>query len=89
MLLMNKAIIWDLLGTLGGDSQTLINNSFKFFDQAVPALQKADENGFLNIIITNQCHIAHERMTLEKTILQMNQQHHPVGPFAFLNLLSR
>ena len=63
---MNKAIIWDLLGTLGADSQTLINNNFKFFDQAVLALQKADENGFLNIIITNQSHIAHERMTLEE-----------------------
>ncbi|MER2109656.1 MAG: hypothetical protein ABS889_01845 [Desemzia incerta] len=57
---MNKAIIRDLLSTLGGDSQTLINNNFKFFDQAVPELQKAAENGFLNIIITSQSHIAHE-----------------------------
>lgn len=51
---MNKAIFWDLLGTLGGDSQTLINKNFKFFDHSVPALQKAAENGYLNIIITNQ-----------------------------------
>lgn len=66
MLLMNKAIIWDLLGTLGGDSQTLINSDFVFFDKAVPALQKATENGYLNIVITNQSHISHDRMTLEE-----------------------
>lgn len=62
---MNKAIFWDLLGTLGGDSKTLINN-FEFFDHAILALQKATENNFLNIIITNQSHIAHNRLTLEE-----------------------
>lgn len=63
---MNKAIFWDLLGTLGGSSHTLINNNFEFFDHAIPALQKATENNYLNIIITNQSHIAHNRLTLEE-----------------------
>lgn len=63
---MNKAIFWDLLGTLGGNSHSLINVDFKFFDQAIPALQKAAQNGYLNLIITNQSHIAHERITLEE-----------------------
>ena len=63
---MNKAIFWDLLGTLGGDSHSLLNIDFKFFDQAIPALQKAAQKDFLNIIITNQSHISHGRMTLEE-----------------------
>lgn len=62
---MNKAIFWDLLGTLGGNSHTLINNDFVFFDEAILALQKATDNNFLNIIITNQSHIAHNRITLD------------------------
>lgn len=37
---MNKAIFWDLLGTLGGDSRTLINQNFNFFKDTIPALKK-------------------------------------------------
>ena len=63
---VNKAIIWDLLGTLGGNSKSLINSDFNFFDHAIPALQKASKNNFLNIIITNQSHIAHGRITFDE-----------------------
>lgn len=63
---MNKAIFWDLLGTLGGTSDTLINDDFEFFDHALLALQKASKNNYLNIIITNQSHIAHNRLSLEE-----------------------
>ncbi len=38
---MNKAIFWDLLGTLGGDSRTLINQNFNFFKDTIPALKKS------------------------------------------------
>ena len=63
---MNKTIFWDLLGTLGGNSHSLINVDFQFFNQAIPALQKAAQNDYLNIIITNQSHISHGRITLEE-----------------------
>lgn len=61
--MMKKAIIWDLLGTLGGNSRTLISQDFTFFEEAIPALRKAQANGYLNIIVTNQSHINHGRMT--------------------------
>ncbi|MCC5894719.1 MAG: HAD-IIIA family hydrolase [Alkalibacterium sp.] len=61
---MKKAIIWDLLGTLGGNSSTLINE-FVFFKETIPALKKAQEFGFLNIVITNQSQIAHGRLSME------------------------
>lgn len=62
---MEKAIIWDLLKTLGGNSRTLMKD-FLFFDTAIPALRYAQENGFLNLVVTNQSHIAHGRMTMEE-----------------------
>ena len=62
---MNKAIFWVLLGTLGGDSKTLINDGFNFFAEAIPALQQASRRGYYNIIITNQSHISHGRMSLD------------------------
>ena len=61
---MNKAIFWDLLGTLGGDSRTLINQNFNFFKDTIPALKKAAQSHYLNIIITNQSHISHGRITM-------------------------
>lgn len=77
---MKKAIIWDLLGTLGGSSQTLITENFTFFDEAIPALKKAQTHGFLNLIVTNQSQIARGRMTreaynqsLEKLIIQLSE----------------
>lgn len=69
---MNKAIIWDLLGTLGGDSSTLIKD-FTFFDETVPALKMAQDNGFLNIIVTNQSHIAHGRFTISDFEIEMER----------------
>lgn len=63
---MNKAILWDLLGTLGGDSKSLIHQDFELFPEAIPALKKATENDYLNIIITNQSHISHGRITEEE-----------------------
>lgn len=62
---MNKAIFWDLLGTLGGDSKTLIHD-FTFFNESLKALKLAKENQFLNIVVTNQSHIAHGRLTMEE-----------------------
>lgn len=62
---MNKAIFWDLLGTLGGDSRTLIHD-FSFFEDSLKALKLAKENQFLNIVITNQSHIAQGRITVEE-----------------------
>jgi len=63
---LSRAIFWDLLGTLGGNSHTLINQDFKFFEHALLALKKATENNYLNIIITNQSHIAHDRLSLDE-----------------------
>ncbi|MHC5269783.1 HAD-IIIA family hydrolase [Enterococcus sp. LJL98] len=60
-----KAIFWDLLGTLGGESHTLISQGFSFFEEAIPALKLAQSHGYLNLIITNQSQIAHGRMTIE------------------------
>lgn len=48
-----KAIFWDLQGTLGGEA-TEYNERFAPYSFAREALQTAMENGFLNIIITNQ-----------------------------------
>lgn len=74
---MKKAIFWDLLGTLGGDSRTLINQEFTFFEEAIPALKKATTHGYLNIIVTNQSHIGHGRITIEeyeRALSQLLQQ---------------
>lgn len=48
-----KAIFWDLQGTLGGEATEDIER-FAPYSFAREALQTAKENGFLNIIITNQ-----------------------------------
>lgn len=60
----NKAVFWDLLGTLGDTSHTLLDE-FTFFEKAIPALNRLQEKGWLNIIVTNQSHIAHGRLSLE------------------------
>lgn len=54
------------MGTLGGNSKSLKNSDFNFFDHVIPALQKAGNNNFLNIIITNQSHIAHGRIPYDE-----------------------
>ncbi|MBG9979709.1 HAD-IIIA family hydrolase [Facklamia sp. DSM 111018] len=60
---MNKAIFWDLLGTLGGNSKTLIKD-FEFFDHSIESLKKARENDYLNILVTNQSTIGHGKIGL-------------------------
>lgn len=62
---MKKAVFWDLLGTLGGTSQTLIPD-FTFYDESLPALKTVQNLGFINIIITNQSHIAHGRIAMKE-----------------------
>ncbi len=53
---MNKAIFWDLQGTLGGDAVGDIG-SFTPFPCAAKALQLAKDKGYYNIILTNQSRI--------------------------------
>lgn len=50
---MKKAIFWDLQGTLGGDA-VASPELFTPFPFAKEALKLAKENGYLNMIITNQ-----------------------------------
>ena len=54
---MKKAIFWDLQGTLGGKATADIA-TFAPYDFAKSALHLARENGYLNIIITNQSKIS-------------------------------
>lgn len=70
---MKQAIFWDLLGTLGGNSTTLINQDFEFFDYTITVLKKAADNNYLNFIITNQSHIAHNRLTMEQYTLSLKK----------------
>jgi len=53
---MNKAIFWDLQGTLGGDAVASVEG-FQPYPFARDALKLAKEHGFYNIVITNQSKI--------------------------------
>ncbi len=53
---MNKALFWDLQGTLGGDAVASIN-TFEPYPFSKEALSLAKNNGYKNIIITNQSKI--------------------------------
>ena len=53
---MTKAIFWDLQGTLGGDAIGSIEN-FIPYSFSKDALLLSKNNGYLNIIITNQSNI--------------------------------
>ena len=53
---MNKAIFWDLQGTLGGEAAESIAQ-FKPYSFSRAALKLAKDHGFLNIVITNQSRI--------------------------------
>ena len=53
---MNKAIFWDLQGTLGGDAVASIEY-FQPYSFAKEALKLAKANGYRNIVITNQSRI--------------------------------
>ena len=49
---MNKAVFWDLQGTLGGDAVAGIE-LFEPYPFAKDALKLAKDNGYRNIVITN------------------------------------
>jgi len=61
---MNRAVFWDLQGTLGGDATGRIEE-FEPFPFAREALLHTKEARFLNIIITNQSRIGRGEMTME------------------------
>lgn len=53
---MNKALFWDLQGTLGGDAVASLEN-FEAYPYSKEALVLAKNHGFKNIVITNQSKI--------------------------------
>ena len=61
---MNKAIFWDLQGTLGGEAVASIE-FFEAFPFSREALKLARDNGFLNIVITNQSKIGKGLLPME------------------------
>ena len=61
---MNKAIFWDLQGTLGGDAVASIE-LFEPYPFAKEALKLAKENGYKNIVITNQSKISKGQLSVE------------------------
>ena len=61
---MNKAIFWDLQGTLGGDAIGSIEN-FTPYSFSKEALSLSRRNGYFNIIITNQSNIGKGTLPLE------------------------
>lgn len=61
---MSKAIFWDLQGTLGGDAVATIE-LFEPYSFSKEALKLAKNNGYRNIVITNQSRIAKGTLSLE------------------------
>ena len=61
---MNKAIFWDLQGTLGGDAIGSIED-FTPYSFAKEALLISKQNRYLNIIITNQSNIGKGSLSLD------------------------
>ena len=61
---MSKAIFWDLQGTLGGDATADID-TFIPYTFSKSALQLSKQNGYLNIVITNQSKIGKGLVSLE------------------------
>ena len=53
---MNKALFWDLQGTLGGEAVASIE-LFEPYPFSKEALTLAKNNGYINIVITNQSRI--------------------------------
>lgn len=60
----NKAIFWDLQGTLGGDAVSSIE-LFEPYSFSKEALKLAKESGYLNIVITNQSRIGKGKLSQE------------------------
>ena len=69
---MNKAIFWDLQGTLGGDAVGSIEN-FCPYAFSKDALNLAKQLGFMNIILTNQSRIGKGLLSLDN-YLQSERQ---------------
>lgn len=69
---MRKAIFWDLQGTLGGEAVADID-SFVPYEFSKDALSLAKDNGYMNIIITNQSKIAKGLVTFEAYEKTKNQ----------------
>ena len=61
---MNKALFWDLQGTLGGDAIASIE-LFELYPFSKEALKLARDNGYRNIIVTNQSRIGKGTLSLE------------------------
>ena len=61
---MNKALFWDLQGTLGGKAVASID-MFEPYPFSKEALTLAKNNGFINIVITNQSRIGKGTLSLE------------------------
>ena len=61
---MNKALFWDLQGTLGGKAVASIE-MFEPYSFSKEALTLAKNNGFINIVITNQSRIGKGTLSLE------------------------
>jgi len=61
---MQKAIFWDLQGTLGGDAVASLE-TFQPYPFSCKALSEAKKAGYLNIVITNQSKIAKGTLSME------------------------
>lgn len=61
---MGKALFWDLQGTLGGDAVASIE-LFEPYPFSKEALKLAKDNGYRNIVITNQSRIGKGTLPLE------------------------
>ena len=64
MIFMNKALFWDLQGTLGGKAVASIE-MFEPYSFSKEALTLAKNNGFINIVITNQSRIGKGTLSFE------------------------
>ncbi len=62
---MERAIFFDLQGTLGGDAMGDICD-FTFFPFAAEAIAAARQAGYRALVVTNQSHIARGLLTLEE-----------------------
>lgn len=62
---MNRAVFWDLQGTLGAEATGSIER-FEPFPFAKEALALTRAAGYLNIVLTNQSRIGKGEMTMEQ-----------------------
>jgi len=62
---MNRAVFFDLQGTLGGDGLDSIME-FSFFPNSIKAIKKVNESELLAIVLTNQGKIAKGHLNYEQ-----------------------